>query len=98
MVEQFVKDTVGVVERVFQKPAKYVAGFFENVEDVKRTYEENKELKAKIDNYASLSVKVKQLEEDNNKLRQLTEKKSCRAIFLKFQLLLFLAIQINGTI
>ncbi|PGB44877.1 rod shape-determining protein MreC [Bacillus toyonensis] len=79
--EQFVKDTVGVVERVFQKPAKYVAGFFENVEDVKRTYEENKELKAKIDNYASLSVKVKQLEEDNNKLRQLTEKKELPSDF-----------------
>ena len=62
--EQFVKDTVGVVERVFQKPAKYVAGFFENVEDVKRTYEENKELKAKLDNYAGLSGKVKQLEDD----------------------------------
>ncbi|EEL32497.1 Rod shape-determining protein MreC [Bacillus cereus Rock3-28] len=79
--EQFVKDTVGVVERVFQKPAKYVAGFFENVEDVKRTYEENKELKAKIDNYASLSVKMKQLEDDNNKLRQLTEKKELPSDF-----------------
>ena len=49
--EQFIKDTVGVVERVFQKPANYVAGFFENVEDVKRTYEENKKLKAKLDIY-----------------------------------------------
>lgn len=72
--EQFVKDTVGVVERVFQKPAKYVAGFFENVEDVKRTYEENKELKAKLDNYAGLSGKVKQLEDDNKKLQELTGK------------------------
>ncbi len=59
----------------FQKPAKYVAGFFENVEDVKRTYEENKELKAKLDNYAGLSGKVKQLEDDNKKLQELTGKK-----------------------
>ncbi|EEM75795.1 Rod shape-determining protein MreC [Bacillus thuringiensis serovar pondicheriensis BGSC 4BA1] len=96
--EQFVKDTVGVVERVFQKPAKYVAGFFENVEDVKRTYEENKELKAKLDNYGKLSGQVKQLEDDKRKLQELTGKKSCLATILKFQLLLFLVIQINGTI
>ena len=68
--EQFVKDTVGVVERVFQKPAYYVAGFFENVEDIKRTYEENKTLKEKLDKYADLSVKVKALEKDNEKLRE----------------------------
>ncbi|PFA23098.1 MULTISPECIES: rod shape-determining protein MreC [Bacillus cereus group] len=68
--EQFVKDTVGVVERVFQKPANYVAGFFENVEDIKRTYEENKTLKEKLDKYADLSVKVKALEKDNEKLRE----------------------------
>ncbi|WP_459499270.1 rod shape-determining protein MreC [Bacillus sp. C1] len=73
--EQFVKDTVGVVERVFQKPANYVAGFFENVEDVKRTYEENKTLKEKLDKYAELSVKVKDLEKDNAKLRETIDKK-----------------------
>ncbi|HDX9579169.1 rod shape-determining protein MreC [Bacillus cytotoxicus] len=73
--EQFVKDTVGVVERVFQKPANYVAGFFENVEDVKRTYEENKELKSKIDKYAELSVKVKELEKENAEFRDMLDKK-----------------------
>ncbi|MEI4800110.1 rod shape-determining protein MreC [Bacillus sp. NPDC077411] len=73
--EQFVKDTVGVVERVFQKPANYVAGFFENIEDVKRTYEENKELKAKLDKYAELSVKVKELEKTNEELRDILGKK-----------------------
>ncbi|MFD0768185.1 rod shape-determining protein MreC [Bacillus sp. CGMCC 1.60114] len=73
--EQFVKDTVGVVERVFQKPANYVAGFFENVEDVKRTYEENKELKANLDKYAELSVKVKDLEKENAELRDIVGKK-----------------------
>ncbi|KEK26376.1 rod shape-determining protein MreC [Bacillus gaemokensis] len=73
--EQFVKDTVGVVERVFQKPANYAAGFFENVEDVKRTYEENKTLKQKLDQYAELSVKVKDLEKDNAKLRETIDKK-----------------------
>lgn len=74
--EQFVKDTVGVVERVFQKPANYVAGFFENVEDIKRTYEENKQLKEKLDKYAELSVKVTELEKDNARLRETIDKEA----------------------
>ncbi|KFN02428.1 rod shape-determining protein MreC [Bacillus clarus] len=73
--EQFVKDSVGVVERVFQKPANYVAGFFENVEDIKRTYEENKQLKEKLDNYAQLSGDVKRLEDEKKKLQELVDKK-----------------------
>ncbi|ENQ3077941.1 rod shape-determining protein MreC [Bacillus multifaciens] len=83
--EQFVKDTVGVVERVFQKPANYVAGFFENVEDVKRTYEENKELKAKLDKYAELSVKVKELEKTNEELRDILGKKDTLSDFKPIQ-------------
>ncbi|WP_242219942.1 rod shape-determining protein MreC [Bacillus cereus group sp. BfR-BA-01380] len=83
--EQFVKDTVGVVERVFQKPANYVAEFFENVEDVKRTYEENKELKAKLDKYAELSVKVKDLEKTNEELRDILGKKDTLSDFKPVQ-------------
>jgi len=83
--EQFVKDTVGVVERVFQKPANYVAGFFENVEDVKRTYEENKELKSKLDKYAELSVKVKELEKTNEELRDILGKKDTLSDFKPIQ-------------
>ncbi|MES5892267.1 rod shape-determining protein MreC [Bacillus cereus group sp. RP43] len=83
--EQFVKDTVGVVERVFQKPANYVAGFFENVEDVKRTYEENKKLKAKLDTTADLSGVVKNLEDENKKLRELTGKEKSRGDYTEVQ-------------
>lgn len=72
--EQFIKDTVGVVERVFQKPVNYVVEFFENVEDIKDTYEENKELKAKMDQYAQQSVKVKELEKENEELREIIGK------------------------
>ena len=83
--EQFIKDTVGVVERVLQKPANYVAGFFENVEDVKRTYEENKKLKAKLDTTADLSVVVKNLEDENKKLRELTGKEKSRGDYTEVQ-------------
>ncbi|QWU47050.1 MULTISPECIES: rod shape-determining protein MreC [Bacillus] len=83
--EQFIKDTVGVVERVFQKPANYVAGFFENVEDVKRTYEENKKLKAKLDTTANLSIVVKNLEDENRKLRELSGKEQLPGDYTEVQ-------------
>ncbi|MFX3624562.1 MAG: rod shape-determining protein MreC [Ectobacillus sp.] len=73
--EQFIKDTVGVVERTFEKPAQYVAGFFQNIEDIKHTYQENKVLKAKLDKYAELSVAVKDLEKENRELRAILKKK-----------------------
>ncbi|WP_416827500.1 rod shape-determining protein MreC [Ectobacillus polymachus] len=73
--EQFVKDTVGVVQSVFEKPAHYVAGFFQNVEDIKATYEENKTLKANLDKYAELSSKVGELTKENEELRSILGKK-----------------------
>ena len=62
MARAVYKDTVGVVERVFQKPANMLPDSSKS-RDVKRTYEENKELKAKLDNYAVIRD-VKQLEDD----------------------------------
>jgi rod shape-determining protein MreC len=69
--EQFTKDAVGLVQSVFQVPAQYVAGFFENVEDIKNTYEENKVLKARLDESASIAAKVKGLEQKNAELQEM---------------------------
>lgn len=63
----------------------YVAGFFENVEDVKRTYEENKKLKAKLDSTADLSAVVKNLDDENKKLRELTGKEKSRGDYTEVQ-------------
>ena len=41
--EKFVKDTVGFVQSVFYKPVAYIAGFFEDVRNMKAIYEENEE-------------------------------------------------------
>ncbi len=73
--EQFIKDTVGVMERALEKPAHAVAGFFESIEDIKNTYEENQLLKEKLDKYAKLSVDVKNLQQDNEELRAILGKK-----------------------
>ncbi|MCA1200800.1 rod shape-determining protein MreC [Priestia flexa] len=74
--EQFVKDTVGLVQATFHQPAQYVAGFFENVGDLKRTYEENEVLKARLDERMQLEAKVSELETENDKLREQMDKES----------------------
>ncbi|MDT2045314.1 rod shape-determining protein MreC [Priestia aryabhattai] len=74
--EQFVKDTVGLVQATFHQPAQYVAGFFENVGDLKRTYEENEVLKARLDERMQLEAKVSELETENDKLREQVDKES----------------------
>lgn len=75
--EQFVKDTTGWAQSLVSKPAQYVVGFFENLQDLQNTFQENKQLKTRVDKLASLEAKVQQLEKDNKDLRGvLGEKKT----------------------
>ncbi|MBO0960722.1 rod shape-determining protein MreC [Neobacillus sp. MM2021_6] len=77
--EQFIKDTTGWVQSLVSKPTNYVAGFFENLQDLTNTYEENKELKPRIENLASLEAQVQELKKENKELRDvLGEKKTLR--------------------
>ncbi|WP_017755956.1 rod shape-determining protein MreC [Calidifontibacillus oryziterrae] len=73
--EQFIKDTVGWFQSVFHQPAQYAAGFFENITEIKNTFEENKLLKARLDEYVELHAKVLELENENNRLRATLDKK-----------------------
>lgn len=66
--EQFVTDTVGSVQSVFSRPAHFLAGFFDNVSDMRNLYEENKILKSHLDEYASLQVELGQLRRRNEEL------------------------------
>jgi rod shape-determining protein MreC len=75
--EQFVKDTVGWVQSLVSKPAHLVAGFFGNLQDLQNTYEENKELKSRVEELVSLESQVQGLKKDNDDLRNiLGEKKT----------------------
>jgi rod shape-determining protein MreC len=51
-------------------PAHYVAGFFDNVGYLKDTYEENKLLRARLEEYAVLETKVQKLEQENEQIRE----------------------------
>ncbi|MDQ6599817.1 rod shape-determining protein MreC [Bacillus salipaludis] len=77
--EQFVKDSVGWVQSLVSKPAYVVAGFFENLKDLENTYQENKELKSRVEQIVSLESQVQDLKKDNADLRNvLGEKKTLR--------------------
>ncbi len=73
--EQFMKDTTGFVQNLVSRPANYVAGFFENLNDLQNTYNENKELKKRVDKIASLEAEVQLLEKENKKLNDVLGKK-----------------------
>ncbi|MFF2447715.1 rod shape-determining protein MreC [Neobacillus sp. NPDC058068] len=77
--EQFVKDTTGWAQSLVSKPTNYIAGFFENLQDLQNTYNENKELKSRLDNLVSLEAQVQALKKDNEDLRAvLGEEKTLR--------------------
>ncbi|MEI4769416.1 rod shape-determining protein MreC [Psychrobacillus sp. FJAT-51614] len=74
MPEQLIKDVVGLGQSFFSKPTQYVTGVFNNVESLLNTYDENKRLKARLEDYASLQADVNDLENENQKLRDIVDK------------------------
>lgn len=79
--EQFIKDSTGIVQGVFAKPAHLVSGFVENVKELYSTYEENKLLKARLDEYAQLKVEADRLGKENEELKALIGKEDDLASF-----------------
>lgn len=71
--EQFVRDSVGFVQSLVYKPARLVAGFFENIIDMKQIYTENQRLKANLHENVILLAKIKELEEENKRYKQLLD-------------------------
>ncbi|XJZ26368.1 rod shape-determining protein MreC [Bacillota bacterium Lsc_1132] len=75
--EQFVKDTAGWIQSLVSKPAQYVAGFIGNLQDLQNTYDENKQLKTRVEKLVSLEAQVQSLKRENKQLRDvLGEKQS----------------------
>ncbi|WP_077614594.1 rod shape-determining protein MreC [Caenibacillus caldisaponilyticus] len=68
--EQFIHDTVGGAEFIFNRPAQYVAGLFENISEIKSVYKENKKLKAQLKDYAALQAKYQVLNQEFQSLEK----------------------------
>lgn len=77
--EQFVRDIVGLGQSVIAKPANALAGFFDNIEDLKNTYTENKKLKSHLEQLTSLEAQNHELKKENENLRSIIKEKNSLA-------------------
>lgn len=69
--ERFVKDTVSWTQELFNKPARYLAGLFQDIRDIRVVYTENKTLRMTITQYARDTMKLNELESQNKRLKDL---------------------------
>ncbi|WP_211062062.1 rod shape-determining protein MreC [Heyndrickxia faecalis] len=74
--EQFVRDIVGLGQSVIAKPANALAGFFDNIGDLKNTYTENKKLKSHLEQLTSLEAQNHELKKENENLRSIIKEKN----------------------
>lgn len=74
--EQIIKDTVGLGQNIVAKPAGYVTGLINSVDDLLNTYDENKRLKERLEEFGTLQAEVNELDVENKKLQKLLDKKT----------------------
>lgn len=79
--EQIIKDTVGLGQNIVAKPAGYVTGLINSVDDLLNTYDENKRLKSRLEEFGTLQAEVNELEVENKKLQKLLDKKTDLRIY-----------------
>ena len=72
--EKLVKDAVGLGQSLFSKPSHAITGFFDDIDGILNTYEENKTLKARLTEYASTEVELADIKEENDRLRKIIDK------------------------
>jgi rod shape-determining protein MreC len=71
--EMFFKDVFSVVQGIFYRPAQAVSTFFQEVGDAYNVYEENRALKASLDQYARMTAELHALQAENERLRKLLQ-------------------------
>ena len=73
--EQVVKDVVGFGQSFFSKPTHYITGVIGNIDGVLNTYTENKKLKTRLSEYASIQAELSDVGAENDRLRAIIDKK-----------------------
>ncbi|HZG16691.1 MAG TPA: rod shape-determining protein MreC [Candidatus Bathyarchaeia archaeon] len=68
--EMFTKDIFSVVQGIFYRPAQAFSGFIQDVKSAYNVYEENRALKASLDQYAQVSAELSVLKVQNEQLRE----------------------------
>jgi rod shape-determining protein MreC len=73
IAEQFINDTVGWVQNIFNVPVTFVTEIFTNIDDIKNTYSENQILREQLGQYKGLIYETEELREENKELREALE-------------------------
>jgi rod shape-determining protein MreC len=67
--EKFLKDTTAYVQQWFYKPAGSIAGFFEDISNLRTIYEENEQLRITAAAYARDKIKYNFIENENKRYK-----------------------------
>lgn len=67
--EKFVKDSAAYVQQWFYKPAGYIAGFFEDIGNLRTIYEENEQLRITAAAYARDKINYNFIEKENERYK-----------------------------
>ncbi len=68
--EKFLKDSTAYVQQWFYKPAGYIAGFFEDIRNMKTIYEENEQLRITAAAYSRDKIKYNFIEKENERYKE----------------------------
>lgn len=68
--EKFLKDSSAYVQQWFYKPAGYIAGFFEDIGNLRTIYEENKQLRITAAAYARDKINYNFIEKENERYKE----------------------------
>jgi len=68
--EKFITDTVSWTQGLFYRPAGYIAGFFEDIKQMRTIFVENKVLKQTLTKYARDTTRLNDLEQQNKRLQE----------------------------
>jgi rod shape-determining protein MreC len=74
--EMFFKDAFSVVQGIFYRPAQAFSRFVQELGDAYHVYQENRALKASLDQYAQVTAELRSLKAENERLRGLLQAKS----------------------
>jgi rod shape-determining protein MreC len=71
--EMFIKDSISWTQGLLYKPARYIAGFFEDVHQLRVIYEENKQLKMTLSQYARDTMRLNDMVAQNKRFKDLLD-------------------------
>ncbi|WP_238327643.1 rod shape-determining protein MreC [Paenibacillus gorillae] len=70
MPEKFLGDSVGFAQSLFYKPAGIIAGFFEDIRNLRTIHEENEQLKLLAAAYARDKINYNFIEQENKRFKE----------------------------